>query len=82
MTASILRPREVFRPSLVNRVTAVIILHNHPSGEIEPFNADEQSAKLLLVAGEILGIKLIVILFLIQIVNFIRFGRRYFTLLL
>lgn len=59
MTASIVHPREIFRPSLVNRATAVIILHNHPSGELNPSFADEQITKLLMVAGQILGIKLI-----------------------
>jgi DNA repair protein RadC len=40
LTASIVHPREVFRPALKYNATEIIILHNHPSGDITPSKDD------------------------------------------
>lgn len=54
-----LHPRETFRPALVNHAVNVILLHNHPSGQVGPSDADLSMAKRMRKAGRILGIPLI-----------------------
>lgn len=55
---SIVHPREVFRSAIVGRATAVILLHNHPSGSVEPSADDIEVTKRLKQASQILGIEL------------------------
>lgn len=57
--ANIIHPREVFRPALEYAAAAVILVHNHPSGNLEPSNADLAVTAQLLEAGKLLGIDLI-----------------------
>jgi DNA repair protein RadC len=57
--ANIIHPREVFRPALEYAAAAVILVHNHPSGNLEPSEADIIVTKQLLQAGSLLGIDLI-----------------------
>ncbi|MDP2736496.1 MAG: JAB domain-containing protein [bacterium] len=59
LTASIVHPREVFRPALCSASASIILLHNHPSGDTEPSEADLTITSRLEQAGEILGIGLI-----------------------
>ncbi len=56
LTASLVYPREVFRPALVNRTTSIIILHNHPSRDVSPSEADIEITTQLKNAGQLLGI--------------------------
>jgi len=56
---TIVHPREVFRPAIVENASAVIIAHNHPSGKLEPSNEDKSITKRLIDAGEILGIQVL-----------------------
>jgi DNA repair protein RadC len=49
----------VFSPALEHNATAVIVAHNHPSGDPEPSAADRELTERLAEAGEILGIQLI-----------------------
>ena len=55
---SIVHPREVFRPALIGRASGIIVLHNHPSGSVEPSEDDIIITNRLKKAGEILGIQL------------------------
>ncbi len=57
--ASIIHPREVFKPALECSAAAVIIVHNHPSGITEPSAADIAVTKRLIEAGKLIGIDLI-----------------------
>jgi DNA repair protein RadC len=57
--ASIVHPREVFRPALAYSAAAVILVHNHPSGNPEPSAADVAITTQLRDAGRLLGIDLI-----------------------
>lgn len=50
------KPREVFEPGLRNNATAVILVHNHPSGKSEPTKEDYSATKELIEAGKTLGI--------------------------
>lgn len=52
-------PREIFRPALVNHAVKLIVLHNHPSGEPDPSDADLKLAERLKKAGEFLQIPLV-----------------------
>lgn len=59
LTANIVHPREVFQPALHYNAVAVIIAHNHPSGTVEPTEADITVTQQLQEAGQIMGIDLL-----------------------
>jgi len=52
-------PREVFRPALVHSAFAVILAHNHPSGDPSPSAADIQMSRRMAEAARILQIRLV-----------------------
>ena len=49
-------PREVFADVIAERAAAVILAHNHPSGELKPSDSDLKIHDQLTAAGKILGI--------------------------
>ena len=49
-------PREVFADPIIDRASAVILAHNHPSGSLQPSEADLLITRQLKEAGETLGI--------------------------
>ncbi len=53
---TVVHPREVFADPITDRACAVIIAHNHPSGNVEPSQEDIEITRRLKSAGEILGI--------------------------
>lgn len=57
--ANIIHPREVFRPALEYAAAAVILVHNHPSGNLEPSDDDIVITQQLIQASKLLGIDLI-----------------------
>ena len=57
--AHLVHPREVFRPAIEYAASAVVLAHNHPSGQVAPSPEDETVTKQLRAAGEILGIELL-----------------------
>lgn len=57
--ANIIHPREVFRPALEYAAAAVILVHNHPSGNLEPSDDDIAITKQLLQASTLLGLDLV-----------------------
>lgn len=59
LNASIVHPREVFRPAVVGSAAAVVLVHNHPSGDPEPSEEDLSITKRLVEAGELLGISVL-----------------------
>ncbi len=56
LDASLIHPREVFRDAIVFRAAALILVHNHPSGNPAPSAEDVQITRQLSKAGEQLGI--------------------------
>lgn len=54
----LVHPREVFAAPLKDRAAAVIVAHNHPSGNPEPSDQDITATSQLVSAGIILGIPL------------------------
>lgn len=59
LTANIVHPREVFQPAIERGAVAVIIAHNHPSGDTEPTQADREVTMQLKAGGALLGIELL-----------------------
>ena len=55
---SLLSPRELFSLALKKNASQVIVLHNHPSGDPSPSSEDIEMTKLLIIAGNIIGVKL------------------------
>ena len=56
LTASLVHPREVFRPAIRASAAALILVHNHPSGDPEPSPEDRTVTERLASAGELLGV--------------------------
>jgi DNA repair protein RadC len=56
LTASLVHPREVFRPALRESAAAVVLVHNHPSGDPTPSREDIEITERLMRAGELLGV--------------------------
>ncbi|MGH0028648.1 MAG: RadC family protein [Myxococcota bacterium] len=59
LTASLVHPREVFRPALRACAAALVLVHNHPSGDPTPSPEDRQVTRRLARAGELLGIQVV-----------------------
>jgi len=52
-------PREVFADALADRASGIIVAHNHPTGGLEPSQADRDITRQLQQAGRIMGIELL-----------------------
>jgi DNA repair protein RadC len=59
LNASIVHPREIFEPAIRHSAAAIIVAHNHPSGDLEPSPEDKETTTRLVEAGKILGVDLI-----------------------
>lgn len=59
LTESIINPREIFKFAIEDNAAAVIIAHNHPSGESTPSQSDLDSTSEIIKAGKILGIEVL-----------------------
>lgn len=59
LDASLVHPREVFAPAITARAAAVILVHNHPSGDPEPSPEDRRVSEQMQRAGEILGVRVL-----------------------
>jgi len=59
LSASIVHPREVFAPAIKERAAAVLVLHNHPSGDPAPSSEDVDITDRLKKTGELVGIRLL-----------------------
>ncbi len=56
LTSALVHPREVFKPAILANAAAVIVGHNHPSGDTEPSREDRELTDRLVQAGRLLGI--------------------------
>jgi DNA repair protein RadC len=56
---SIAHPRDVFRPAVISSAYAIIVVHNHPSGDASPSQTDHSLTRRLAEAAELLQIKLL-----------------------
>src|SRR5690242_8146017 len=55
----LVHPREVFRAAIVAAASAILIMHNHPSGESQPSEADIKVTRDLIRAGQLLKIEVL-----------------------
>ncbi len=59
LDATIVEPRDIFREALAGSAAAVIVFHNHPSGDPSPSGADVRLTERLVTAGEIVGVPVV-----------------------
>jgi DNA repair protein RadC len=59
LTSSVVPPREVFREAVTARAAALVLFHNHPSGDPEPSPEDVALTRRLVSAGTLLGIEVL-----------------------
>jgi len=55
----LVHPREIFRLAIMTAATAVVVAHNHPSGDSSPSEADIKVTRDLIRAGQLLKIELL-----------------------
>ena len=59
LNSSLIHPREVFKSAIKESANAIILVHNHPSGDAEPSEEDKKITDILFKAGELLSIKVL-----------------------
>jgi DNA repair protein RadC len=59
LNANIVHPREVFRPAIMKGAAALILAHNHPSGDVSPSREDLNLTARLVEAGRLIGIEVL-----------------------
>lgn len=58
LNASIVHPREVFKPALACSAAAIVVAHNHPSGDPAPSREDREVTRVIGEAGRLLDVPL------------------------
>jgi DNA repair protein RadC len=59
LDASLVHPREVFRAAIRDAASAILLVHNHPSGDPTPSRQDREVTERLKKSGEIVGINVV-----------------------
>jgi DNA repair protein RadC len=59
MNATVVQPRDVFREAMLGAAAAVVVFHNHPSGDPTPSRDDVELTRRLVAAGTLVGIDLV-----------------------
>ncbi len=59
LTSALVHPREVWKPAILTNAAAVVLCHNHPSGDPTPSTEDIALTRRLEQAGEVVGIRLL-----------------------
>jgi len=59
LDSSLIHPREVFKEAIQSLASSIILVHNHPSGNPDPSEADIEVTKKMVEAGSIIGIKVL-----------------------
>lgn len=59
LNASIIHPREIYKEAIIKSSNSIIIVHNHPSSDLTPSNADIEVTKRIYEVGQLMDIKLI-----------------------
>jgi DNA repair protein RadC len=57
--ASLVHPREVFREAMLAAASAIVVFHNHPSGDASPSSDDFMLTRRLATAGDLIGIQVV-----------------------
>lgn len=59
LNSSLVHPREIFKVALDEGAAAIILIHNHPSGDNKPSDDDIKVTKEIIEAGNIMGIEVV-----------------------
>jgi DNA repair protein RadC len=59
LNSTIVQPRDVFREAMLGGAAAVVVFHNHPSGDPSPSPDDVELTRRLAAAGALMGIELV-----------------------
>jgi len=59
LNASLVHPREVFKSAIKESANAIVLVHNHPSGDYTPSQEDKEITERLFGAAEVLNIKVL-----------------------
>lgn len=59
LNASLVHPREVFRPAIIMGAASIILAHNHPTSNTAPSREDIELTRRLKHAGELIGIEVL-----------------------
>jgi len=59
VNSSVVRIAEVFKPAVIRTCPAIVVVHNHPSGDVTPSDEDVRTTRLLVEAGHLLDIELL-----------------------
>ena len=59
LDSTVAHPREVFREAIAGRAAAIVLFHNHPSGDPRPSADDIELTARLSDAGEVVGIEVL-----------------------
>jgi DNA repair protein RadC len=59
VNSNIVHPREVFKAAILANAVSIVVIHNHPSGDVEPSEDDIEITRRLVEASKILGIEVI-----------------------
>lgn len=59
LTSSLVHPREVFRPAILEAAAAVLFVHNHPSGDPTPSREDLDITRRLREVGDLVGVRVL-----------------------
>jgi DNA repair protein RadC len=57
LTCAVVHPREVYAPAVVLHAAAILVAHNHPSGDPRPSDEDKELTRALSRSGDLLGIQ-------------------------
>jgi DNA repair protein RadC len=70
INATLVSPREVYKAALLANAYRIVLVHNHPSGQVDPSLEDRQLTDVLVKAGKILDI---------EVLDHVIVGRGYFS---
>ena len=59
LSSAIVHPREVYAPAILHHAAAIMVAHNHPSGDPKPSTEDTEVTRMLARSGKVLGIPMI-----------------------
>ena len=59
LNASIVHPREIFKPAISASAASIILVHNHPTGDPSPSKEDVEFTRRFAKCGDLMGIQLL-----------------------
>ena len=59
LDSALVHPREVYKPAILSNAAAIILAHNHPSGDPTPSAEDRRITQRIHEAGQVLGIEVL-----------------------